>query len=95
MFHSETSCLKLNFIHMSTTAPIVEWLEGHTGKQEVAGSIADGGIHYNFEFFPYIPFDNSSAKTIKMKSSMTFIKSNWWTAILLKLKQIHLWRRFI
>ena len=36
---------------MSLTVPIAEWLEGHTGKQGVAGSIPGGGIHYHFEFF--------------------------------------------
>ena len=35
---------------MSSTAPIVEWLEGHAGKQGVAASIPGGGIHYHFEF---------------------------------------------
>ena len=27
-----------SFIHMSSTAPIAEYLEGHTGKQGVASS---------------------------------------------------------
>ena len=37
------------------TAPIAESLEGHAGKQGVAGSIPGGGILYHFEFFAYIP----------------------------------------
>ena len=78
---------------MSLTAPIAECLEGHAGKQVVAGSIPIGIIHYHFEFFAYYPVDNSSEKTIQMKSSMTFIKSNGWTEIDLIFKQI--WRRFI
>ena len=36
---------------MSISLPIAEWLEGHAGKQGVAGSIPDGGIHYHFEIF--------------------------------------------
>ena len=40
---------------MSSTAPMAEWLEGHAGKQGVAGSIPGGGIYYHFEFFAYIP----------------------------------------
>ena len=38
---------------MSVTVPIAEWLEGDAGKQEVAGSLPGGGIHYHFEFFAY------------------------------------------
>ena len=40
---------------MSSTAPIAEWLEGHAGKQGVAGSIPGGGIHDDFELFAYFP----------------------------------------
>ena len=36
---------------MSLSLPIAEWLEGHAGKQGVAGSIPGGGIHYHFEIF--------------------------------------------
>ena len=31
---------------MSISLPIAEWLEGHAGKQGVAGSIPGGGIHF-------------------------------------------------
>ena len=34
---------------MSISLPMAEWLEGHSGKQGVAGSIPGGGIHYHFE----------------------------------------------
>ena len=47
----------------------------------------------SFWIFCLYPVDNSSAKTIQIKSSMTFIQSNGWTEIDLILKQI--WRRFI
>ena len=54
-------------------------------------------LFVSFRFFPFlslqVPVDNSSANTIQMKSSMTFIQSNGWTEIDLILKQI--WRRFI
>ena len=40
---------------MSLTFPIAEKLERHAGKQEVAGSIPDGGIYFHFEFFAYFP----------------------------------------
>ena len=36
---------------MSSTAPIAELLEGHTGKKGVAGLIPGGGIYYHFEYF--------------------------------------------
>ena len=36
---------------MSISLPIAEWLEGHAGKQGVAGSIPGGGIPYHFEIF--------------------------------------------
>ena len=36
---------------MWISLPIAEWLEGHAGKQGVAGSIPGGGIHYHFEIF--------------------------------------------
>ena len=39
---------------MSLTVPMA-WLEGHAGKQGVAGSIPGGGIPYDFEFFDYFP----------------------------------------
>ena len=42
-----------SFNNMSLTVPIVEWLDGHAGKQCVAGSIPGGGRHYHFEFFAY------------------------------------------
>ena len=48
----------------------------------------------SFWIFRIYPVDNSSAKTIQMKSSMTFIQSNGWTEIDLILKQIlrrHIW----
>ena len=35
---------------MSLTVQMAELLEGHAGKQGVAGSIPDGGIHYIFNF---------------------------------------------
>ena len=76
---------------MSISLPIAEWLEGHAGKQGVASSIPGGGIHYHFEIFANGTLFR--AKTIQMKSSMTFIQSNGWTEIDLILKQI--WRRFI
>ena len=37
--------------NMSISLPIAEWLEGHAGKQGVAGSIPGGGIHYHFGIF--------------------------------------------
>ena len=36
---------------MSISLPIAEWLEGHAGKQGVAGSIPGGGINYHFKIF--------------------------------------------
>ena len=36
---------------MSIYLPIAEWLEGHAGKQGIAGSIPGRGIHYHFEIF--------------------------------------------
>ena len=47
----------------------------------------------SFWIFRLYPVDNSSAKTMQMKSSMTFIERNGCTEIDLILKQI--WRRFI
>ena len=47
----------------------------------------------SFLIFRLYPVDNSSTKTIQMKSSMVFIQSNGWTEIDLILKQI--WWRFI
>ena len=38
---------------MLISLPIAEWLEGHAGKQGVAGLIPGGGIHYHFEIFAY------------------------------------------
>ena len=73
-----------SFIHMSSTAPIAEWLERQAGKRGVAGSIPGGGINYHFEF----PFNDSSSS-----KGATFIQSDGWTEIDLILKQI--WRRFI
>ena len=79
---------------MSISLPIAEWLEGYAGKQGVAGSIPGGGIHYHFEIFANgTLFTDIPAKTIQMKSRMTFIQSNGCTEIDLILKQI--WRRFI
>ena len=40
---------------MSLTGPMAEWLEWHAGKQGVAGSIPDGGMHYHSEFFANFP----------------------------------------
>ena len=60
---------------MSISLPIAEWLEGHAGKQGVAGSIPGGGIHYHFEIFANGTLFHIPAKTIQMKSSMTFIQS--------------------
>ena len=34
---------------MSISLPIAEWLEGHTGKEGVAGSNPGGGIHYHLK----------------------------------------------
>ena len=76
---------------MSSTAKIAEWLEGHAGKQGVAGSILGGGILYHFDFFRVYPVDNSSVKTVRMKSSMAFIHGKGWTQIDLLLKQIWRW----
>ena len=50
---------------MSQTAPIVEWLEKHTGKRGVAGSIPGGGIKYHFEFFAYIPLMTARRRPYK------------------------------
>ena len=36
---------------MSISLPIAEWLEGHAGKQGVAGSIPGWGMHYHFDNF--------------------------------------------
>ena len=47
----------------------------------------------SFWIFRLYPVDNSSTKTIQMKSSMGFIQSYGWTEIDLILKQI--WWRFI
>ena len=38
------------YCHLSSTSPIAAWLEGHAGKQGVAGSNPGGGIGYHFEF---------------------------------------------
>ena len=79
---------------MSISLPIAEWLEGHAGKQGVAGSIPGGGIHYHFEILANGTLFTSRRRPYKfMKSSMTFIQSNGWTEIDLILKQI--WRWFI
>ena len=77
---------------MLLTVPIAEWLEGHAGEKRVAGSIPGLGINYHFGIFEYGNVVHISAKTIQMKSSMTFIQSNGCTGIDLILKQI--WRRF-
>ena len=65
---------------MSSTTPIAEWLEGHAGKQGLPVRFPTGEyiILLNFRLYPV---DNSSAKTIQMKSSMAFIQSNGWTEI--------------
>ena len=73
-------------IHMLSTASIAEWLEGHAGKQGVAGSIHRRRHTLSFWIFCLYSVDNSSAKIIQMKSSMTFIQSNGWTKIDLILK---------
>ena len=79
---------------MLSTTPIAEWLERHAGKRRVACSIPGGGIHnLSFLIFRLNPVDDSSAKAIQMKLSMTFIESNGWTDKDLILKQI--WRRLI
>ena len=52
-----------SFIHMSSTAPIVDYLEGHAGKQVVAGSIPGGGIHYHLNFRLY-PVNNRQKNNI-------------------------------
>ena len=54
-----------SFIHMSSTAPIVEWLERHAGKRGVAGSIPGGGISYHFEVFAYIPLMTARRRPYK------------------------------
>ena len=36
---------------MSISLPTADWLEGHAGKEGVAGSIPGGGIYYHFEIF--------------------------------------------
>ena len=54
-----------SFIQVSSTAPIAEWLEGHAGKQGVAGSIPGGGILYRFEFLAYIPLITSRRRPYK------------------------------
>ena len=65
----KTYCKSFN--NTSLTVFISEWLERHAGKQEVAGSIPDRGV-----YFRLLPVAHSTAKTIEMKSSMTFIQSN-------------------
>ena len=52
---------------MSLTAQIAEWLEGHAGKQGVAGTISGGGIHYLFEFFAYFPLITGRRRPYKDK----------------------------
>ena len=71
---------------MLISLPIAEWLELYAGEQGVAGSIPGGGIHYHFEIFANGNVVHIPAKTIQMKSSMTFIQSNGWTEIDLILK---------
>ena len=46
-------------------SPIAEWLEGHAGKQGVAGSIPSWGIHYHFEFFANGPLFTSRRRPYK------------------------------
>ena len=57
-------CVRLNWLDIhewhtmplnsvSLTVLIAEWLEGHAGKQGVAGSIPGEGINYHFGFFAY------------------------------------------
>ena len=80
---------------MSISLPIAEWLEGHSGKQGVAGSIPGGGIPYHFEIFANGTLFTSRRRlyNIQMISSTTYTQINGWTEIDLILKQI--WRRFI
>ena len=40
---------------MSLTVAIAKWLERHTGKQVVAGSIPGGGTYFHFEVCAYFP----------------------------------------
>ena len=49
---------------MSLTVPMA-WLEGHAGKQWVAGSIPGGGIPYDFEFFDYFPLITARRRPYK------------------------------
>ena len=54
---------------MSLTVPVAEWLEGHAGKQGVAGSIAGGNIHYHFEFFAYGTLFTSRRRPYKLNQA--------------------------
>ena len=58
------------------TVLIAEWLERNAGKQGVAVSIPGRGV-----YFRLLLVAHSTAKTIQMKSSMTFIQSNACTEI--------------
>ena len=88
---SKNYCISFNIRLLSVL--IAEWLECHAGERGVAGSNPGGDMRHHFEFFRLLSVDHSSANIIQMKSSMTFIQSNWWTEIDLLLKQI--WPRFI
>ena len=50
---------------MSFTVPIAEWLEWHTEKQGVAGSIPVGGIYFHFEFCAYFPMLTAQRRPYK------------------------------
>ena len=79
--------------NMSISLPIAEWLEGHAGKQGVAGSIPGGGIYYYFRIFANGTLFTSRRRPYKWNQAWQFIQSNGSTEIDLILKQI--WRRFI
>ena len=49
---------------MSPTALIADCVEGHAGKQGVAGSIPGGGTHH-FEIFAYIPLITARRRPYK------------------------------
>ena len=49
----------------SSTARIVEWLEGNADKRGIAGSNPSGGINYHFEFFAYFPLITARRRPYK------------------------------
>ena len=76
----KTYCKSFN--NMPLTVLIAEWLERHAGKQGVAGSIPGRCV-----YFCLLSVAHSTAETILMNSSKTFIQSNGCTEINLILKK--------